>query len=179
MKTSINSCQEDEEFRKFVGEALDSAEKEVVVITGEFGAYSSFSELREKVHSAIARGVKFKVYANEASPSDIRDIKERGGEFYTGEIRAGDHYLVIDRNNFIISDKEGVELPTKIGERKGCQYTDDAKRAKKIIEYFNDLISASFAHRMKKKSMLTRIADYIFRIFVFGYGKAKEPKINE
>lgn len=147
------------------------------MITGEFGAYK-FPELKQKVHEALARGVKMKVYANSPSLSDVRDIKERGGEFFIGEILAKDHYTVIDKNKVIVSEKDGVELPTKIGERHGCAYVDP-EYAKKIVAFFDDLVGISFARRMKKESILVKFADTIFRAFVFGYGRIKEPKIDE
>lgn len=172
----FGKCHDDEEFIRTMEEALDSAKKEIIVITGEFGAYKLFPTLKQKVHDAFSRNVKMKIYANSPSPSDVKEIKEKGGEFYIGDIVSKDHYTVIDNEIVIVSEKEGVELPTKIGERHGCVY-EDPIIAKKIIVYFNDLIANDFVSRMKKRSILARFADMIFRIFVFNYGKIREPKI--
>jgi sugar-specific transcriptional regulator TrmB len=169
-------CHDDEEFKKVMEEALDSAKKEIIVITGEFGAYK-FPELKQKVHDALSRNVKMKIYANSPSPSDVKEIKEKGGEFYIGDISSKDHYTIIDNYIVIMSEKDGIEPPTKIGERHGCTY-EDPILAKKIIVYFNDLIASSFVSRMKKKSILAKFADIIFRICVRDYGKIREPKID-
>jgi len=176
----IEPSTSDEKFRKAVKEAIDSAKNEVVVITGELGSYR-FPELKQAAQQALDRGVKIKVYATEAAPSDdVAEIIKSGGELYIGKIRANNHYLVIDKKMVIVSEKEGIEAPTKIGTRIARLYKDKPVEAKRIVTFLNDLIRRDFMERLKEKSTLMKFADAIFSAFIPDYAKLPiEPKINE
>jgi sugar-specific transcriptional regulator TrmB len=175
----IESSPQDEKFRKAVKEAIDSGINEIVVIAGELGSYG-FPELKQSAVQALSRGVRVRVYATEAAPADVvNDIRELGGDIYIGKVRVKDHYLVIDRNTFIISEKEEVGQPSRIGTRRARLYKNNSKDARRIIAFFNDLIHYDFMSRVKEKSRAMKIADLIFNAFIPNYAKLpKEPEIR-
>lgn len=170
----ISESDDDEQFRKAVKKAIDSAKEEIIVITGELGSYA-FPELQQSVQQALARNIRAKFYANENAPKKfITDIRKKGGEVFIGNFRSRDHYLVIDKNMFIVSEKEGLEIPTKTGTRRSIRSKDQPEDAKKITRFFEELINT------KKKTIIMKIADIIFRTFNPSQTKfPKEPKINE
>lgn len=174
----IEPSPRDEKFRKAVKEAIDSGINEIVVIAGELGSYG-FPELKQSAVQALSRGVRVRVYATEAAPADVvNEIRELGGDIYIGKVRVKDHYLVIDRNTFIISEKEEVGQPSKIGTRKARLYKNNPKDAKRIIAFFNDLIRSDFISRAKEKSRIMKIVDVIFSAFIPNYMKTPaEPDV--
>lgn len=158
----IGESESDEKFRYAVKEDIDSAKKEIIVITGELGSYA-FPELKHAIQHALSRGVRTKFYANENVPIDyITDIRENGGEVFIGTFRARDHYLVVDKSTFIVSEKEGLEIPTKIGTRRLIHSSDQPEDAKKIVRFFDDLIDLI---KTKRTSIMRT--------------HPKEPNINE
>jgi len=175
----IEPSSQDEKFRKTVKDAIDSGRNEIVVIAGELGSYG-FPELKQAAVQALSRGVRVRVYATRAAPADVvNEIGELGGEIYIGKVLVKDHYLVIDRNTFIISEKEEKGQPSKIGTRRARLYKNNSKDAKRIIAFFNDLIRSDFMSRAKEKSRIMRFADLIFSAFIPNYTRPqKEPEIR-
>jgi len=170
----------DEKFRKTVKEALDSGRNEIIVIAGELGSYR-FPELKQAAQRALARGVRVRVYATKAAPSeDVAEIRKLGGEIYIGKIRIKDHYLIIDRNTLIVSEKEDIGRPSKIGTRGGRLYKGKPKVAKRTVTFFDDLTRNDFMKRTREKSRIMAFADAIFSAFIPNYAKPlKEFKIDE
>jgi len=169
-KTIIEKSIDDRGFRRIVNEAINSAQREVVVIAGELGSYL-FPELKEAVKQAVSRGVHVKVYATYAVPPSIYDeIRNIGGEIYLGERQVKDHYLVIDGKNCIISKKEQLGKPTKIGERWAILCEDDPPSARKVKRLFSELAFLSFIEEDKKQSILSKVANTIFQLLIPGYG---------
>lgn len=176
----IEPSPSDEKFRKAVKKAIDSGRNEIIVIAGELGSYG-FSELKQAAQQAATRGVRIKVYATGAAPADVvGEIRQAGGEFYVGKTFVKDHYLVIDRNMFIVSEKKVIGRPTKIGTRRARFYRNRPKDAKRIMKFFDDLIRHDFMQRSKEKSRIMAFADTVFEAFIPNYAKLpKEPTINE
>jgi len=93
----------DIEFRRIVAAELASAKKEVMVVTGEFSAFTNYMDLQSAVHETAMRGVKFRIYSNSFLPGIARKLRRWGGELYTGAERVRDHFMIIDGNEVVVS----------------------------------------------------------------------------
>lgn len=175
----IEPSPEDKNFRKIVKWAIDSAKCEIIVVAGELGSYG-FPELKQASTDALGRGVRVRVYATIAAPADVVDeIKQLGGEIYIGEIRVKDHYLMIDRETLVISEKEEIGRPTDVGTRKARVYKNNPEGAQKILTFYDDLIRSDFMNRTRRESKIGAFATTVFRMFVPSYEKPiKEPEIT-
>lgn len=178
-KIPIGKSANDNDFRQIVNGEIGSAKKEVIVIAGELGSYL-FPELKETAIQAIKRGIHVKVYATHAVPPNVyEEIQNLGGEIYLGKMQVKDHYLVIDGKDCIISKKEQLGIPTKIGERQAIFYTNQPQMAKSVKRLFNELAFLSFLEEDKEQSLLSRIADAIFRLVIPKYGNIVERVAND
>lgn len=137
----------DEGFRKQIFDSLNSAEEEVVIITGEGQAFE-YLELRLAVRDAIERGVIFKIYASspERRPLLSNKILSYGAELYKGGKKTKHHYLIIDGKSIVVSK---AHPPDTIGKRMAEVYENDPEDAKKIINYFDNLISKANPVKMR------------------------------
>ena len=139
----IRKTEFDEDFRRKVRGLLDSAEKEVVIITGE-GSSFGFLDLRHATERAVERGVKIKVYATNPVPEFLNKVLMLGGEVYQGKKKAGNHFLIVDGKDWVISKEHP---PRVIGKRQGEIHLNDRRSAKKILAEFSDLVKS--AERVK------------------------------
>jgi hypothetical protein len=121
------------EFRRIVRQRLDSAKRSIKVITGEFSAFSNYLELQWAVERAINRGVKFRVYAHSLEPGIARKLMRWGAELYLGSDCGGDHFMIVDGNEVVVSEKHA---PSSIGDRHGY-ITSDTRRFHKS---FNSIL---------------------------------------
>jgi hypothetical protein len=112
-------------FRQVVAAELASAKKEVMVVTGEFSAFSNYIELQWAVRDAVMRGVSFKIYANSFEPGIARKLIQWGCKLYIGDRRARNHFMVVDKRTVTVSkehpsgscgDRHG--MTSKIGVSK-------------------------------------------------------------
>jgi 23S rRNA-/tRNA-specific pseudouridylate synthase len=173
----IERAPSDETFRNRVKESLDAASREIMVISGELGAYE-FPELKEAALRALARKVKVRIYAVRPPPDAVQELRESGAEFHLGTRYTDDHYLVIDKKTLIVSKKEKAKKrPTTVGERQGYFYKDEIKKVKAVENFFTELTIVETIESKRKENLLLNFAYYIFRIFVPGFTKVKEPKI--
>jgi hypothetical protein len=106
----------DMQFRKLVAEKLSAARKEVVIVTGEFSAFTMYIELQMAVRNAIKRGVRFSIYANGLPPGTTRKLLRWGCTLHTGPAVAPDHFMLVDDSEAIISRKHP---PSSVGHRHG------------------------------------------------------------
>ena len=175
----IEVSPKDKSFRKIVKWAIDSARCEIIVVAGELGSYG-FPELRQATIDALARGVRVRVYATNAAPADVvTEIKRLGGEIYIGEIRVKDHYLVVDRETLVVSEKAEIGRPTDVGTRKARVYKNNPKWAQKILTFHDDLVRNDFMNRMRRESKIGAFATAVFKMFAPSYEKPiKEPEIS-
>lgn len=135
----IRRTELDGDFRQKVKELLDSAEREIVVITGEFSAYG-YLDLRWATERAIERGAKFRMYATSPTPQYANKILMLGGEVYRGKKRTKDHFLIVDGKSWVRSR----EHPSRaVGERWGEVHMNDRKGAKPLLREFNNLLKAA------------------------------------
>lgn len=134
----------DEDFRRNVLELVNSARKEILVITGEFESYR-FIDLRLGVERARDRGVKVKVYAKRPSPGVLNKLLMHGCEVYVGRELPKDHYLVMDQKSWMLSEEHP---PRRIGVRRGIVHEGDPDGAKKVVKLFRELVAK--AERMKE-----------------------------
>jgi hypothetical protein len=173
----IEASPKDIEFRKVVKSVIDMATQEIVVVAGELGSFG-FPELKEAAMTALRRGVRVRVYATTAAPVDVVDeIKKLGGEIYIGQIRVKDHYLMTDRLNVVVSEKEERGKPTVVGTRRAYVLTDPQK-ASEIVQFFEDLVRSDFMNRAMKESRLSAAASIISGSFVPSYRKpVEEPRL--
>lgn len=145
----------DEKFRKVMRQVIDSSKNEILVITGEAGAFKHYYDLRWAIERAIVRGVKVRVYAKSPEQTTINQLIDHGCEVYLGEDVPKDHYTIIDKNTWV----ESLEHePKKVGVRFGSMHIGDQKGAKKLCVLFNNLISKA------KKAHYDKNADPIFKI---------------
>ncbi len=106
----------DMQFRKLVAQKLSTARKEVVIVTGEFSAFTMYLELQMAVRNAVMRGVKFSIYANGLPPGATRKLLRWGCTLHTGPAIAPDHFMLVDDREAIISRKHP---PSSVGHRHG------------------------------------------------------------
>jgi len=124
----------DIQFRRIVAAELATAKKEVIVVTGEFSAFSNYLELQWAVQEAAKRGVKFRIYSNSFRPGIARKLKSWGCKLYTGSSRVQDHFMIVDGKEAVISRSH---RPHSVGERHGEITRRDVQ---KRIKLFNDLV---------------------------------------
>ena len=173
----IEQAPADETFRSRVKESVDAASREIMVISGELGAYE-FPELKAAALRALARKVKVRLYAVRPPPDALQELRDAGAEFHLGTRYTDDHYLVIDKKTLIVSKKAKAKKgPTTVGERQGYVYKDELKKVKEVENFFAELTLVETMESKRKESVLLNFAYYIFRIFVPGFTKVKEPKI--
>lgn len=134
-KIEIKRTELDQDFRRKVRQLLDSAEKKVVILTGE-GAAFGFGDLRYATERAVERGVKVKIYTVTPIPEFLNKVLMLGCEVYRGEERIKNHFLVIDGKDWTISREHP---PLKVGQRRGIVHLNDRRGAKKILENFSRL----------------------------------------
>lgn len=140
----IRKTEFDEDFRRKVRELLDSAEKEVVIITGE-GSSFGFLDLKHAAERAVERGVKIRVYATNPVPEFLNKVLMLGGKVYRGKKKAGNHFFIVDGKDWVVSKEHP---PRVIGKRHGEVHLNDRKSAKKILLEFGGLVKS--AERVKK-----------------------------
>ncbi|MEA3255441.1 MAG: hypothetical protein U9Q22_06365 [Candidatus Altiarchaeota archaeon] len=127
----------DLEFRRNVIELFDSAEGEVVIITGEAQAFG-YQDVRWAVKRARDRGVKFRVYAT--SPLYVDKWLAYGCDVYRGVKEVGDHYLLVDGKSFIHSYPH---VRKRIGVREGEIHLGDSEGSREILDRFKDLVAGA------------------------------------
>lgn len=134
-RIEINRTELDQDFRRKVRQLLDSAEKEVVILTDE-GAAFGFRDLRYATERAAERGVKVKIYTVAPIPEFLNKVLMLGCKVYQGKEMIKDHFLVIDGKDWAISREHP---PLKVGQRRGKVHLNDRKGARKILENFSRL----------------------------------------
>lgn len=141
-KIPIKKSLGDEEFRKFCGEMLDSARKNVYIIAGELGSLT-FPDLQMATYKASKRpGVKVKMYATEFTPITSRNYAVACGyELFIGKKGLKKHYLVVDEKDFVESLDKEIGKPTIVGERCGWAHYGNRNAAKEILKQFRDLVA--------------------------------------
>ena len=137
MSEIIKKSPLDEVFRQSVLKFIDSARKEIIVITGEVGAFK-YWDLRLGAKSARERGVAVKIYATNPPQGILNKLLMYGCEVYVGKKSPEKHYMVIDANSWVFSEEHP---PGQIGVRSGSAHKDDPRGAKKIIKLFNSLVT--------------------------------------
>jgi len=135
-KIEIKRTELDEDFRRKVRMLLDSAEREVAIITGE-GAAFGFQDLRYATERAVERGVKVKIYTSAPIPEFLNKVVLLGCQVHRGKKMMKDHFLVIDGRDWVISREH---LPARVGKRLGEVHLNDRNGAKKILTNFNRII---------------------------------------
>jgi len=138
-KIKIKRAELDQDFRQKVKMLLDSAEREVVIITGE-GAAFGFQDLRYATERAVERGVKVKIHTVTPTPEFLNKVMLLGCKVYRGRKKIKDHFLVIDGRDWVISREHP---PSKVGERRGEVYLNDRNGAKRVLTNFNRLIQSA------------------------------------
>ena len=127
--------QLDEDFRRYVIELFNSAQEEVVIITGEGSAFG-YQDVRWAVKEARERGVKYRIYAT--NPLFIDKWLAYGCDVYKGKEEVMDHYLVVDGKSFI----QSYPHPRmEIGVREGEVHLNDPEGAGEILERFERIVS--------------------------------------
>jgi len=112
----IAKSELDIDFRRIVAARLASARNEVLVVTGEFSAFSNYIELQWAVRDAAMRGVRFRIYSNSFLPGVARKLMRWGCRLYTGARRADDHFMVVDGSEVVVSEPHP---PGSCGDRRG------------------------------------------------------------
>jgi len=143
-KIDYQSSSTDEEFRHLMRRLIDEAEKEILVVTGEAGAFKHYEDLKWAIRRAAQRGLKVKVYARTPEQGTVNKMITYGCEVYLGDAVPKDHYTVIDRKVYV----ESLEHePRKTGVRKGSAYFDPAKAREKAREFSQYISKAKKAKK--------------------------------
>lgn len=124
----------DRGFRREMKRLIDSAEKEILVITGEAGSFENYQDLRWAIQRAIKRGVKVRIFAIAPRKAIINKMVSTGCEVYIGKEELNDHYTVIDRRVVVESKKHP---PGELSVRHGLGY-ENKERAEKIAKVFDN-----------------------------------------
>lgn len=141
MESRFGESPLDREFRREMKKLVDSAEKEILVITGEVGSFENYQDLRWAIQRAVKRGVRIRVFAISPRKATINKMLSAGCEVYIGKEDLKDHYTVIDKRVVV----ESREHPRgKLGVRHGIGY-ENPKKAKEIAKRFD-----SYAKRAKR-----------------------------
>jgi len=138
-KIEIGRTEFDEDFRRKVRMLLDSAEKDVVIITGE-GAAFGFQDLRYATERAVERGVEVKIYSVAPTPVFLNKVLMLGCRVYRGKEATRDHFLVIDGKDWAVSREHP---PAEVGRRRGELYLNDRRGARKILTDFGRLTKSA------------------------------------
>jgi len=153
-KTSFKTSPQDEEFRRIMRDLIDKSEGEIIVVTGEGGAFRYYQELRWAIKRAIERGVKVKVYAKSPEQAMVNKLVDYGAEVYLGNEVPKDHYTVLDKKIVV----ESLEHePDKTGVRKGLIHSKPRKVKEKVSE-FNGYIKNAV------KAKIDRSADPLLKV---------------
>ncbi|MFY9300332.1 MAG: hypothetical protein WAO91_04000 [Candidatus Nitrosotenuis sp.] len=131
----------DEKFRETCVKILDSARHEIYIIAGELGSLK-FYDMREATEHAARRGVKVHVYATNRTPDTFRNYcVSRGYELFIGTVGLPTHYLLVDRENMVISMNKKPNEATKVGERVGEERHGDKQKGEEILKIFKERIN--------------------------------------
>ncbi|MFH0862316.1 MAG: phospholipase D-like domain-containing protein [Candidatus Altiarchaeota archaeon] len=133
----------DEEFRRIMYDLIDKAEEEILVVTGEAGAFRNYEDLKWAIRRAAGRGVKVRVCVRAPEQSTINKMISYGCEVYVGDTVPKDHYTVIDKK--VVVTSLGHE-PRKVGVRQGAAVFDRKKAEAKAEEFERHLKKA---HKLK------------------------------
>lgn len=131
----ISRDSTDEDFRRRAAKLIDSAKREIIVITGEISAYG-YADLKWAAERARDRNVSVKVYASSPSPEITNSLLARGVEIFIGP-RVKNHYLVVDSKSFILSNPHARE----IGRRTGELHERDPNGAGRVKAQFETLLA--------------------------------------
>jgi len=124
----------DEYFRDYARQLIDSARRDILIITGEVGSYR-FPDLKWAAERARARGVSVKVYASKPSQRVVNGLLGLGIEVYKGP-PSRDHYLVVDSRSYIRSRPH----PPVMGKREGEVHFNEPRSARRIARKFQELV---------------------------------------
>jgi len=138
-KIEIKKTELDEDFRWKVRMLLDSAKREVIIITGE-GAAFGFQDLRYATERAVERGVEVKIYSVAPTPEFLNKVLMLGCRVYRGREMTEDHFLVIDGRDWAVSREHP---PAEVGRRRGELHLNDRRGARKILVKFDRLIKGA------------------------------------
>lgn len=127
----------DEDFRRNTADLIDSAKKEILIITGEASAYD-YPDLKWAAERARKRDVSIKVYASNLPQRVVNGFLSRGVRVFKGP-KVADHYLVIDGKSYIHSRPH----PPAIGARAGEVHENEPKGAAQIVRKFEKLVAKS------------------------------------
>lgn len=153
----IHASENDEEFRRVTKNLLDSATSEILIITGEIGA-SFFPELRQSAFGALKRGVRMRVYATSPGQELADDLASKGVELRIGPPTTKDHFMVVDRKAYIVSEKETIG-PTMVGTRHGRLYLNNPEGANQIAELFEADVQPTRTLSVLADSKNSRLAE--------------------
>lgn len=145
---SIPTSENDFEFRRLARQLINSAHSEILIVTGELSA-ALFPELKLCVFAALDRGVKVSVYATSPIKELVDEVTSRRIGLWIGPSFSKNHYMVVDRQTYIVSEKETTGF-TFTGSRYGKLYSNDPVGANQIIAMFESGIRS--AQRMEKTS---------------------------
>lgn len=123
----------DKEFRRKMKQLIDSAEEEILVITGEAGAFEYFQDLRWAIQRAVKRGVSVKVFATSPKQSTVNKMINSGCEVWIGEKELKGHYTIID-GRITVTSRE--HQPRKWGVRQGTIKYSGAEKFKKLFKEY-------------------------------------------
>jgi len=147
MESSFRESFLDREFRREMKNLIDSAEKEILVITGEAGSFENYQDLRWAIQRAVDRGVKVRVFATSPRKAIVNKMISTGCEVYIGKEELGDHYTVIDRRVVVESKKHP---PGELGVRHGLGH-EDAKKAEDLAKRFENYVKRATKADMDEK----------------------------
>ncbi len=130
----IKTHPADEYFRDYARQLIDSARKEIRIITGEVGSYR-FPDLKWAAERARKRGVSIKVYASKPSQRVVNGLLAQGVEVYKGQ-EEKDHYLIVDSKSYIHSKPH----PPVVGKREGELHLNEPRSTRRIVQRFERLV---------------------------------------
>lgn len=132
-KKIVQSDPLNRDYRDTTARLIDMAEKEIITVVGEIGAYT-FLDVRWSLEEAIDRGVRVSIYAFNPRP-DIRNrLIELGVKLYLGSEVPPQKYLVVDGKHWYIAKPEEQE------KRAGEAHFDDPKGASPLVREFQRYI---------------------------------------
>jgi len=135
--STIGRSPADQEFRKTMISMIDSAQHEIVIITGEFHLYETFLDVRWAVNDALKRGVTIRIFLKGPHKIVEHNLVKNGAEVYV-EPNADlkDHFMSIDGRAYMVSF---THSPFGIGDRTALYNWNAPEKAKEIEDDFKKL----------------------------------------
>lgn len=152
----------DIKFRKIVTDLIRMARDEILIATGEFSIYY-YPDVRNVLRETWLRDIPVKAYLGRCDEDTIYRAVANGITVYQGKDPPKEHFMVVDRKHWIVSEDHE---PYEPGKRHGSYKINDEKVASDKVRYFDSLIKSKDSKLISKiKRDPERIDKFLAEIY--------------